>query len=54
MCDYDQIWSLAGQVAQAAEAMPNFSFLYVTLSTNRLYCAPIELKSYIIKKKHDV
>ena len=43
VCDYDQIWSLAGRVAQAAEAMPNFSFVYVTLSKNRLYCAPIEL-----------
>ena len=29
VCDYDQIWSLAGRVAQAAEAMPNFSFFYV-------------------------
>ena len=27
VCDYDQIWSLAGRVAQAAEAMPNFFFL---------------------------
>ena len=24
VCDYDQIWFLAGQVAQSAEAMPNF------------------------------
>ena len=30
VCDYDQIWSLAGRVAQAAEAVPNFSFFYVT------------------------
>ena len=32
VCDYDQFWSLAGRVAQSAEAMPNFSFCYVTSS----------------------
>ena len=26
VCDYDQIWSLAGRVAQAAEARPIFRF----------------------------
>ena len=30
VCEYDQFWSLAGRVAQSAEAMPNFSFCYVT------------------------
>ena len=31
MIDYDQFWSLAGRVAQSAEAMPNFSvFFYLT------------------------
>ena len=30
VCDYDQFWSLAGQVAKSAEAMPNFSFRFVT------------------------
>ena len=40
-CDYDQFWSLAGRVAQSAEAMPNFSFCYVTSRKNQLFCAPI-------------
>ena len=26
VCVYDQFWSLAGRVAQSAEAMPNFLF----------------------------
>ena len=37
VCDYDQFWSLAGRVAQSAEAMPNFSFCYVTSRKNQLY-----------------
>ena len=41
VCDYDQFWSLAGRVAQSAEAMPNFSFCYVTSRKNQLFCAPI-------------
>ena len=47
VCDYDQFWSLAGRVAQSAEAMPNFSFCYVTSRKNQLFCAPI-LYRYII------
>ena len=47
MCDYDQFWSLAGRVAQSAEAMPNFSFCYVTSRKNQLFCAPI-MYIYII------
>ena len=39
VCDYDQFWSLAGRVAQSAEAMPNFSFCYVTSRKNQLFCA---------------
>ena len=41
VCDYEQFWSLAGRVAQSAEAMPNFSFCYVTSRKNLLFCAPI-------------
>ena len=41
MCDYDQFWSLAGRVAQSAEAMPNFSFCYVTSRKNQLLCTYI-------------
>ena len=45
VCDYDQFWSLAGRVAQSAEAMPNLSaeampnlsFCYVTSRKNQLY-----------------
>ena len=43
VCDYDQFWSLAG----SAEAMPNFSFCYVTSRKNQLFCAPM-LYRYII------
>ena len=35
VCDYDQFWSLAGRVAHSAEAMPNFSFFYVTSNKNQ-------------------
>ena len=49
VCDYDQFWSLAGRVAQSAEAMPNFSFCYVTLRKNQLFCAPILYRYIIIK-----
>ena len=42
---YDHFWSLAGRVAQSAEAMPNFSFCYVTSRKNgcfvHLYCIDI-------------
>ena len=48
-CDYDQFWSLAGRVAQSAEAMPNFSFCYVTSRKNQLFCAPILYRYIIIK-----
>ena len=55
VCDYDQYWSLAGRVAQrvaqSAEAMPNFSFCYVT-SRKQLFCAPI-LYRYIITKLYN-
>ena len=40
VCDYDQFWSLAGRVAQSAEAMPNFSFCYVTSNKNQPFCVP--------------
>ena len=55
VCDYDQFWSLAGRVAQFAEAMPNFSFCYVTLRKNQLFCAPIIilLYRYIIIKLYN-
>ena len=46
VCDYDQFWSLA---AQSAEAMPNFSFCYVTSRKNQLFCAPILYRYIIIK-----
>ena len=49
VCDYDQFWSLAGRVAQSAEAMPNFSFCYVTSRKNQLFCAPILYRYIIIK-----
>ena len=52
VCDYDQFWSLAGRVAQSAEAMPNFSFCYVTSRKNQLYCAP-KLYRYIIIKLYN-
>ena len=42
-------WSLAGRVAQSAEAMPNFSFFYVTSRKNQLFCAPILCRYIIIK-----
>ena len=48
VCDYDQFWSLAGRVAQSAEAMPNFSFCYVTLRKNQLY-----IYTYIIIKLYN-
>ena len=48
VCDYDQFWSLAGRVAQSAEAMPNFSFCYVTSRKNGC-CAPILYRYIIIK-----
>ena len=54
VCDYDQFWSLAGRVAQSAEAMPNFSFCYVTSRKNQLLCAPIILLyRYIIIKLYN-
>ena len=40
VCDYDQIWSLAGRVAQSCGSYAQFFVFYVTLSKNRLYCAP--------------
>ena len=40
-CDYDQFWYLAGRVAQSAEAMPNFSFCYVTSMKNAVLCTYI-------------
>ena len=43
------VWSLAGRVAQSAEAMPNFSFCYVTSRKNQLFCAPILYRYIIIK-----
>ena len=49
VCNYDQFWSLAGQVAQSVEAMPNFSFCYVTSRKNQLFCAPILYRYIIIK-----
>ena len=49
VCDYDHFWSLAGRVAQSAEAMPNFSFCYVTSRKNQLFCAPILYRYIIIK-----
>ena len=49
VCDYDQFWSLAGRVAQSAEAMPNFSFCYVTSRKKQLFCAPILYRYIIIK-----
>ena len=49
VCDYDQFWSLAGRVAQSVEAMPNFSFCYVTLRKTQLFCAPILYRYIIIK-----
>ena len=49
VCDYDHFWSLAGRVAQSAEAMPNFSFCYVTSRENELFCAPILYRYIIIK-----
>ena len=49
VCDYDQFWSLAGRVAQSAEAMPNFSFCYVTSRKTQLFCAPILYRYIIIK-----
>ena len=49
VCDYDQFWSLAERVAQSAEAMPNFSFCYVTSRKNQLFCAPILYRYIIIK-----
>ena len=49
VCDYDQFWSLAGRVAQSAEAMPNFSFCYVTSRKNQLFCASILYRYIIIK-----
>ena len=49
MCDYYQFWYLAGRVAQSAEAMPNFSFCYVTSRKNQLFSAPILYRSIIIK-----
>ena len=49
VCDYDQFWSLAGRVAQSAEAMPNFAFRYVTSRKNQLFCAPILYRYIIIK-----
>ena len=48
VCDYDQFWSLAGRVAQSAEAMPNFSFCYVTSRKNQLY-----IYTYIIIKLYN-
>ena len=41
VCDYDQFWSLAGRVAQSAEAMPNFSFCYVTEEKLAVLCTYI-------------
>ena len=41
VCDYDQFWSLAGRVAQSAEAMPNFSFCYVTEEKPAVLCTYI-------------
>ena len=35
--------------AQSAEAMPNFSFCYVTSRKNQLFCAPILYRYIIIK-----
>ena len=49
VCDYDQFWSLAGRVVQSAEAMPNFSFCYVTSRKKQLFCAPILYRYIIIK-----
>ena len=49
VCDYDQFWYPAGRVAQSAEAMPNFSFCYVTSRKNKLFCAPILYRYIIIK-----
>ena len=49
VCDYDHFWSLAGRVAQSAEAMPNFLFCYVTSRKNQLFCAPILYRYIIIK-----
>ena len=49
VCDYDQFWSLAGRVALSAEAMPNFSFCYVTSRKNQLFRAPILYRYIIIK-----
>ena len=41
VCDYDQIWSFAGRVAQSCGSYAQFVGFYVTLRKNRLYCAPI-------------
>ena len=37
VCGYDQFLSLAGRVAQSVEAMPNFSFCYVTSEEKRCF-----------------
>ena len=36
-----KLWSLAGRVAQSAEAMPNFSFCYVTEEKPAVLCTYI-------------
>ena len=41
VCDHDQFWSLAGRVAQSCGSYAKFFVFCVTLSKNRLYCAPI-------------
>ena len=46
VCDYDQIWSLAGRVAQAAKAMPNFLFFYVTEQKSAVLCTYRIIKLY--------
>ena len=41
--------SFGPSLAQSAEAMPNFSFCYVTSRKNQLFCAPILYRYIIIK-----
>ena len=44
VCDYDRSWSLAGRVALCYGSYAQFvGFFNVTLTKNRLFCAPIYL-----------
>ena len=48
VCDYDQLWSLAGRVAQCCRSYAQFVVFYVTLNKNPLFCA-----AYVIIKLYN-